>query len=393
MQNKLEVSDLPFDNKFIDKSSLKDEVAVIVGTRPGIIMLAPIVHELERRGIPYFIVHTGQHFSPSMDSQLFEDLGLPEPQYHLAETAKKRTHGGQTAVMLEGCEQAFMERKPKVVLVNGDANTNLAAALAARKLRISVGHIEAGERSFDWSMPEEHNRRIMDHISELLFTTNEKGAAQLKNEQVMGEIFVTGNTIADASINHAKIANEKSSVLDEMGLDKEAYIIMTSHREENVDDSSKLEAILVGAEKAAVKTGFPVLFLAHPRTQKRIEQFGLVDLVAQLGKVTVLGALRYLDFMQLLINSRAVLTDSGGVQQEAYVHERPCVTMRENTEWTETLSDGANRLCGATCPDKIADAVVDALKVEGIKWKPIFGDGMAAKRIVEVVARYMTKPQ
>lgn len=391
MKEEQKVGGLSFDNKFIDKDSLKNEVAVIVGTRPGIIMLAPVVHELERQGVPYFIVHTGQHFSPSMDSQLFEDLELPAPQYHFASTSEKRTHGGQTAVMLEECEKAFMERKPKVVLVNGDANTNLAAALAARKLRISIGHIEAGERSFDWSMPEEHNRRIMDHISELLFTTNEKGASQLKKEQVMGDVYVTGNTIADASMNHAAIANKKSRILDEMGLTREGYIIMTSHREENVDAPSKLEAILKGAEKTAAKVGLPVLFMAHPRTQKRIEQFGLQGLAAGLKGVSIFDALRYLDFMQLLINSKAVLTDSGGVQQEAYVHRRPCVTMRENTEWTETLSDSANRLSGATCPDKIADSVVEALQMKDISWKPIFGDGKASARIVNVVARYMAE--
>jgi len=351
-------------------------------------MLAPVIHALRNLGVPHFVIHTGQHYSPAMDSELFEDLDLPKPLYHLTGVAEKRTHAGQTGAMMVGCEEAFLERRPKLVLVNGDANTNLAAAIAARKLRIGLGHIEAGERSFDWRMPEEHNRRIMDHISELLFTTNEKGAEQLRKESVMGEIHVTGNTIVDASLNHGEIAKKRSDILGSLDLQPGEYMLMTSHREENVDSPELLKNIVEGAGEAGRRSGIPVVFPAHPRTVKRLSQFELDDLVARQSQVRVVEAMRYLDFLQLLMHSRVVLTDSGGVQQEAYIHERPCVTMRNNTEWTETLEDGSNRLSGATSSQVIADCVDEALALEPFSRKPYFGDGRAAERIAKISAGF-----
>jgi UDP-N-acetylglucosamine 2-epimerase (non-hydrolysing) len=375
--------------KFLTKENMEKEVCVVVGTRPGIIMLAPVIHELRKKGIPHFVIHTGQHYSPAMDSELFEDLHLTKPSYHLENVNEKLTHGGQTAVMLEGVETALLQRKPSIVLVNGDANTNLAAALAARKLRIAVGHIEAGERSFDWQMPEEHNRRIMDHISELLFATNEKGREQLIKESVMGHIHVTGNTIVDASLNHAKLAEMKSDVLESLDVSPGKFILMTAHREENADDKTRLWNILLGASRAGETLSLPVIFLAHPRTKKRIFQFGLEGRSESLPFLRILESMRYLDFMQLLTSARAVMTDSGGVQQEAYIHQKPCVTLRDNTEWTETLNNGANRLAGASDPEQITNKVCEAIAMGSIESEPIFGDGRASERIVSITKNFM----
>ena len=377
------------DRKFLSHGSLQREICVVVGTRPGIIMMAPLIHELMRKGVPHFVIHTGQHYSPAMDTELFEDLGLPQPAYHITDVHKKPTHGGQTAVMLEGCETAMIERKPRLVLVNGDANTNLAGALAARKLRLGVGHIEAGERSFDWRMPEEHNRRIVDHISDLLFTTNEKGAKHLRDENVVGDIHVTGNTIVDASVNHGILANSKSDISVRLGVEANGYILITSHREENVDDRDKLRNIIEGAAKTADAFAIPVLFPAHPRTLRRITEFNLHDMVKQARGLRLLEALRYLDFLQLLLHARLVLTDSGGVQQEAYIHRKSCVTLRDNTEWTETVELGANRLSGTDSSDMILARAKEAVECCNVNWPPIFGDGKAAERIVDLAVRYL----
>lgn len=376
--------------KFLTPEDLRKEVCVVVGTRPGIIMLAPVIHMLRKKNVPSFVIHTGQHYTPSMDSELFEDLNLPQPDYHLDGVSDKKTHGGQTAVMIEGCEKILFERPPRLVLVNGDANTNLAAALAARKLRIGVGHIEAGERSFDWRMPEEHNRRMIDHISDLLFTTNEQGKKHLIQEGVQGKIFVTGNTIADASINHAVLAKQRSSILNDFNLLPNQYIIMTSHREENVDDFNKLKNIIDGASFASEKLNIPVLFLAHPRTQKRIDEFNLRMHVNNAHGIIIKEALRYLDFMHLLINARIVLTDSGGVQQEAYIHQRPCVTLRDNTEWSGTLVNGANRLSDTDDPTKIIQSIFEASDIRKIEWPLLFGDGNASTRIVDVANQFIS---
>ncbi len=374
--------------KFFFQSDLNKEVCVIVGTRPGIIMLAPVIHALSKSNIPYFIIHTGQHYSGAMDSELFEDLDLPQPLYHLDGVAEKKTHGGQTAAMLEGCETALIERRPRLVLVNGDANTNLAGALAARKLRLGVGHIEAGERSFDWRMPEVHNRRMMDHISDLLFTTNEKGAKQLRRESVQGQIYVTGNTIVDASLRHARMASLNSNILEKLGLEKNQYILVTSHREENVDDPDRLKNILLGASLAADKTSLPAIFVMHPRTKKRLKEFNIIEDNKLGSNIILIDSVRYLDFMHLLINSSIVLTDSGGVQQEAYIHHKNAVTMRDNTEWTETLENGGNRLSGVDCIDRIVECAMQANGECTDVWPEIFGDGKAAERIITIASEF-----
>jgi UDP-N-acetylglucosamine 2-epimerase (non-hydrolysing) len=348
-------------------------------------MFAPIIHEFNRRSLAHFVIHTGQHYSPNMDAQFFEDLELPAPDYRLSGVADKRTHGGQTAAMLEGIERILFMRRPRLFLVGGDANTNLAGALAARKLRIIVGHVEAGERSYDWRMPEEHNRVVIDHISELLFVTSEHSVENLRREAIRGEIHLVGNPIVDASLQHLDLAMRKSDVLQRFGLQPKQYAILTTHREENVDSSTNLRSELEGVSAAARELDLRVLFPAHPRTLKRLREFRLLSWLSGLPLLTTTDAVGYLDFLALLANARLVFTDSGGVQQEACIHHVPCVTLRDNTEWRETLAIGANRLAGCD-PRRILTAAREALAGKA-NWPMAFGDGTTARQIAEIAER------
>jgi UDP-N-acetylglucosamine 2-epimerase (non-hydrolysing) len=373
------------DIKVLHGEELVPEAGIAVGTRPGIVMLAPVIHEFRRRGLPHFVIHTGQHYSPNMDAQFFAELDLPPPDCRLAGVAEKRTHGGQTAAMLEGIERVLMARRPCLFLVGGDANTNLAGALAARKLHIGLGHIEAGERSHDWRMPEEHNRVIIDHIADHLFATNAHSVANLERERVRGNIYLVGNPIVDASRQHLDLAMRTSDALVRFGLQPGGYAVLTIHREENADTEANLRGALEGTSGAACALGFPVLFLAHPRTRKRLGEFGLAEWAEALPGLAVADAVGYLDFLALLANARLVFTDSGGVQQEACIHKIPCVTLRDNTEWTETVTIGANRLAGCD-PRRILAAAGAALASER-RWPMPFGDGAAAARIAEISER------
>jgi UDP-N-acetylglucosamine 2-epimerase (non-hydrolysing) len=370
------------DIKTLQREDLGPEAGIVVGTRPGIVMLAPVIHEFRRRGLPHFVIHTGQHYSPNMDAQFFTELNLPPPDFRLAGVADKRTHGGQTAAMLEGIEEVLMARRPCLFLVGGDANTNLAGALAARKLHINLGHIEAGERSHDWRMPEEHNRVVIDHIADHLFATDVHSVANLERESVCGRIHLVGNPIVDASVQHLDLAMRTSDAVVRFGLEPGGYAVLTTHREENVDTESTLRGALNGVSGAAQALGFKVLFLAHPRTRKRLQEFGLARWAEALPSVTVADAVGYLDFLALIANARLVFTDSGGVQQEACIHKVPCVTLRDNTEWTETVTIGANRLAGCD-PRRILVAAREAMATTR-DWGAPFGAGGAAARIVDI---------
>jgi UDP-N-acetylglucosamine 2-epimerase (non-hydrolysing) len=375
--------------KILREDELREKVAVVVGTRPGIVMFSPIIRELERRRINYFIIHTGQHYSPNMDRRFFEDLKLPAPRYKLEHVQHCQYHGEQTAEMLKGCEQVLLKERPKIVLVGGDANTNLAGALAARKLRIRVGHVEAGERSYDWRMPEEHNRVIIDHISEYLFTTNEKGRENLLKDHIQGKVFVTGNPIVDAAFQNLEIAKESSNVLERFRLEPDDYFVLTLHREENVDILEHLEGVLEGSRRVIESCGTKIVFPAHPRTLRRLNEFGLNETAQCVRGLQIYEAVGYLDFLQLLANARLTLTDSGGVQQESCILHIPCVTLRENTEWTETLEIGANALAG-TDPERIAVQVEKMLRAPR-NWPDPFGDGRSAERIVEIVTHELRR--
>jgi UDP-N-acetylglucosamine 2-epimerase (non-hydrolysing) len=367
--------------KILHEDELEPKACVVVGTRPGIIMFGPIVRELTRQGVPHFILHTGQHYSYNMDRQLFEELELPEPDYTLDTVKLATLHGAQTAEMLRGCEEVFLSERPRLVLVSGDANTNLAGALAARKLHIQVGHVEAGERSYDWRMPEEHNRVLIDHLSDYLFATSEKGAENLRADSCRGKIVVTGNPIVDACREHLELAKSRSDVLERVGVEPGGYVAATVHREENTDSAAALAGIMEGMARVAEDLGRAVVFAVHPRTRKRLGEHGIE---AERPGVRLVDAVGYLDFLNLAARASLVLTDSGGVQQESCILGVPCVTLRESTEWTETLELGANRLAGAD-PERIAAAAREMSGASGT-WEQPFGDGHAAVRIVHAAA-------
>ncbi|MCZ7399990.1 MAG: UDP-N-acetylglucosamine 2-epimerase (non-hydrolyzing) [Candidatus Methanoperedens sp.] len=350
--------------------------AIILGTRPEIIKMSPVIRECERKHIEHFILHTGQHYSYNMDMVFFEQLGLPDAKYNL--DVGSGAHGEQTGKMLEGIEKVLMMEKPDAVLVQGDTNTVLAGALAAVKLGIKVGHVEAGLRSYDRRMPEEINRVLADHSSDYLFAPTEKSKNILLHEGIPeSRIFVTGNTIVDAVHQNLKIAKEKNT-LNELDI-KQDYFLVTAHRQENVDDPVRFTGIIAGLERLSQEFNIPVIYPIHPRSRKRIQEFG----IKINGSIILIDPVDFLDFLQLESNARLVLTDSGGVQEETCILGVPCVTLRDNTERPETIEVGSNVLAG-TEPGNIVECARDMLE-RGNKWNNPFGDGKAAERIGRVI--------
>jgi UDP-N-acetylglucosamine 2-epimerase (non-hydrolysing) len=352
-------------------------IAIILGTRPEIIKMAPIIRECERRSLDYFVLHTGQHYSYQMDSIFFEQLELPAARYNL--DAGSACHAEQTGRIMAGVEKILMDERPEAVLVQGDTNTVLAAALAACKLHIKVGHVEAGLRSYDRSMPEEINRVVADHISDYLFAPTENSKSNLLKEGIPEEkIHVTGNTIVDSVYQNLEISSKKADVLEKLGLKPKEYFLVTAHRAENVDNAKRLGEILMGLELVAKEFSLPVIFPIHPRTRKMVQQFGF-----ELCCIRAIEPVGFLEFLQLEAGARLALTDSGGVQEETCILGVPCVTLRENTERPETVDVGANVLAG-TGSERIIDGARRMLaRQEG--WENPFGDGTAGQRIIQIL--------
>jgi len=368
--------------KVLRKQDLQVKVCVVVGTRPGIIKFSPIIRELQQQNKEFFIVHTGQHYSYDMDKIFFDDLELPEPKYKLSKVKNERFHGGQTALMLKGLEDALLKEKPNIVLVGGDANTNLAGALAARKLRIPLGHIEAGLRSHDWRMPEEHNRVMIDHISDYLFAPTKQAQANLSECGIKGSVMVTGNTICDAVNQNIEIAQRKSKILKQLNLESGKYFLFTAHREETVDDEEVFKNVLQGLQKVASQYAESIVFPVHPRTKKRIDHFGLTTLISAIYTLQIIDPPGYLDFLMLLKHCKLVITDSGGIQEESCLLQVPCVTIRENTERPETVETGGNCIAGSN-PDNIVKSV-NRMLTSTKTWTNPFGEG-ASKKIVDAI--------
>ena len=352
-------------------------IVIILGTRPEIIKMSPVIRECEKQNLDYCIIHTGQHYSYEMDRVFFEELELPQPEYNL--DAGSGTHAEQTGKIMFGVERVLKNVKPDIILVEGDTNTVMAGALAATKLHIKVGHVEAGLRSYDRRMPEEINRIVADHVSDYLFAPTEKAKQNLLREGVEEDkIFVTGNTIVDAVYQNLEIAKRKVNVLKDLGLKPKEYFLVTAHRQENVDVKERLKGILKGLELIHEEFSMPVIFPIHPRTRRRIREFGL-----SLDGVTVNDPLGFLEFLQLEANARLVLTDSGGVQEETCILGVPCVTLRDNTERPETLEVGSNIIVG-TKREKILEGVKLMFNKEN-SWENPFGDGRAGERIIEIL--------
>ena len=359
------------------------KIAIIVGTRPEIIKMSPIIRECERlRGqgntdLDYFILHTGQHYSYNMDEVFFEQLELPEPKYNL--DVGSGTHAEQTGKILIGIENILKKERPDVVLVQGDTNTVLAGALAASKLHIKVGHVEAGLRSYDRTMPEETNRVLADHCSDFLFAPTKRSKQTLIAESIPeNKIFVTGNTIVDAVYQNLKIANKKANALGKLGLKEKEYFLVTTHRQENVDNKERFKGILTGLQEITKEYNLPVIYPIHPRSQKMISTHNL-----QSDGITLIDPLDMFSFLQLEQNAKLVLTDSGGIQEETCILGIPCVTLRDNTERPETLDVRSNMLAGVI-PEDIVNCV--SVMIENNKeWKNPFGDGNSGKRIVDIL--------
>jgi len=346
----------------------------VVGARPQFIKAAPVSAVLRRRH-EEILVHTGQHYDHQMSAVFFEQLAIPAPDHHLG--VGSGSHGEQTGTMLARLEAVMQRERPDVVLVYGDTNSTLAGALAAAKLTIPVAHVEAGLRSFNRAMPEEINRIVTDHLSNWLFAPSPHAERQLASEGLADHVHVVGDVMLDAVLQHAERARRVSSYPDAANVCAGMFYLCTVHRAENTDQPERLRNILAGL----ARLDRPVLLPLHPRTRKRLAEVGLVP-----GpNVRLIDPVGYLDMLQLERSAAVILTDSGGVQKEAYYLEVPCVTLRDETEWTETTDVGWNFLAG-TDPDAIV-AGVDQHRGAKRPHPPLYGSGDAAQQIVSVFDR------
>jgi UDP-N-acetylglucosamine 2-epimerase (non-hydrolysing) len=355
------------------------KISVILGTRPEIVKFSPVIRECERLGLNYFILHTGQHYSYSMDRVFFEQLELPSAKYNL--DVGSGLHGKQTAAMLAGIEEILMRESPDIVLVEGDTNTVLAGAIAATKLGIKVGHVEAGLRSYDRRMPEETNRVLTDHCSDYLFAPTFKSKEILIHEGIPEkQIFVVGNTAVDAVYQNLEISKSKSQILTKLGIREGKFILATSHRQENVDNKERFTCLIKGLQLVQNEFRAPLIYPIHPRARKQLELFGI-----NTEGLTLIDPLDYLSFLNLESKAILVLSDSGGVQEETCVFGVPCVTLRDNTERPETIDVGSNMLAG-TDPERILEA---AKKMINSKrgWVNPFGDGTSAQKIINILTK------
>lgn len=331
---------------------------------------------LRSRGHQEILVHTGQHYDPKMSGVFFSELGIPEPDVNLS--VGSGNHGETTGVMMAGIEKLCLEHKPDWLMVYGDTNSTLAGALVAAKLHVPIIHIEAGLRSFDKRMPEEVNRVLTDHVSDLLFCPTGVAVENLKNEGITEGVHQVGDIMLDSLLRVLPIAEEKSTAMEDFKLEKGTYTLVTMHRPSNTDDPKVLRGLLESMNGLG-----PVLFPMHPRCGQIIEQEGLRDVVAE--NIQITEPLGYLDLITVLKNARLAVTDSGGLQKEAYWLKIPCITLREQTEWVETVESGWNQLVGSSAGD-----FQEALKrVDTPQEHPDFyGDGHAAGKICDLVEGY-----
>jgi|SRR3989344_812951 len=375
------------------------KLAIVLGTRPEIIKMSPVIKECERLHINYSIFHTGQHYDYLMDKVFFEELGLRSKSLNL--NIGSGTHAETTGKIIIGLEKEFLKTKPDVVLVQGDTNTVLAGGLTSVKLHIKLAHIEAGLRSFDRRMPEEYNRIVVDHISDFLFAPTKLAEQNLKRESVTSSkllhydglykplIKMTGNTIVDAINQNLKLAKIKSNILNELNLVKGSYFLLTVHREENVDSKDRLVGILKAMEIISNHLDLTIIFPIHPRTQQRIAKFKLEHLVSGIKNLKIIKPVGFFDMLCLEANSKIILTDSGGVQEEACSMKIPCVVLRDTSDRIESVNVGAALLAGCNT-EKIFKCVNSLLNAKR-NWKNPFGDGKASERIIKTLQNYHNK--
>lgn len=354
------------------------KVLTIVGARPQFIKAAAVSRVIRDEfsdSLQESIVHTGQHFDANMSDVFFDELGIPTPKYNL--NIGGGSHGSMTGKMLSQIEKVLFEEKPDWVMIYGDTNSTLAGALAAAKLHTPIAHIEAGLRSFNMKMPEEINRVLSDRVSSLLLCPTEAAVNNLAVEGIVNGVHNVGDVMFDSSLLFREKANAKSRVLERLGLKRSEFILVTCHRAENTNDSQRLKSIFMALAEISVHT--KVVLPIHPRTRNYIEELGLSG---YLRNIVVTDPLPFLDMLMLEQNSRLILTDSGGVQKEAFFFNIPCITMRDETEWVETVDLGWNVLVGADC-QRILDAVSYAKN--GNHAMP-YGDGRASQKIAQLLA-------
>lgn len=357
------------------------KIGIILGTRPEIIKMSPIIRECIKNKVDFFILHTGQHYSYELDKKIFEDLNIPMPKYNL--NVGSQTYRKQVGLMVTDIKRVLSEDRPDVVIVQGDTISVLAGAMAASKLNIHVAHHEAGLRSHNSSMLEETNRIITDHISEYLFAPTKEALKNLRSERLADEkIFFIGNSIVDATYENLDIAKQKSTILKELGLSNKNYILVTAHRAENVDEPNRLRGIIKGIELATKELNIEAIYPIHPRTANRLKEFN-IEVPKSIRCINPVG---YLDFLNLESNATIMLTDSGGVQEEACILKVPCVTLRDETERPETVELGMNMIAG-TNSEKILNCVVEIMSRD-IKWENPFGDGKTSERIVKILQNF-----
>lgn len=352
------------------------KIVTVVGARPQFIKCAPVSRELQKEH-QEILVHTGQHYDPDMSGIFFEELHIPKPDYHL--DVGSASHGKQTGEILAKTEEVLIKEKPDLVLVYGDTNSTLGGALAAAKLHIPVAHVEAGLRSFDRTMPEEINRVVTDHISDLLFCPTQTSVDNLAAEGITKGVYLVGDVMADALAYNKELALKNSRICETLGLKTGTYLVLTVHRASNTDSQDAMNAI-IGALK---ESGMPVVFPVHPRTKKYLQNYGLWEHMPENIRIT--EPLGYLDMLCLMSHAQKILTDSGGVQKEAYMLGVPCITLRENTEWVETVEAGWNVLVGA---DK--ERIIKEIYRGGFeKQDPstCFGEGKTAEMIIAVLSQ------
>ena len=347
------------------------KILSVVGARPEFVQAAPLSRAL-RQNHQEVLVHTGQHYDYLMSQAFFDELGIPAPDYNL-ETGSG-SHARQTAEILVRLEEVVLWERPQLVIVRGDTNSTLAGALVASKLHIPVAHIEAGERSYDRRMPEEVNRLVADCVADLFFCASQEAVHRLASEGITQHVYWVGDVMLDAMIHNRPIARRNSSVLARLGLTPGSYALVTIHRAANTGDSSRLSKIV----EALNGTSETIVFPAHPRTRK-----ALARIDAQfVDHVKLIEPVAYFDMMMLEENARLIATDSGGVQREAYFLGVPCLTLRDETEWVETVAAGWNKLVG-TEPERILDAWFSFRPP--MERPPIFGDGTAGQRIAQIL--------
>lgn len=361
---------------------------MVLGARPQFIKSAPIIHEfLRKTNVKLQLINSGQHYDYELSRIFFEEMHLPRPLVDLK--VGSGSHAVQTGKAMMGVEGCILRAKPDLVLVPGDTNTTLAAALAAVKLNTPVGHIEAGARSYDMTMPEEVNRRLTDHVSTLLFAPTKTAARNLYSEGIRGKrVHLVGDTMVDALLTALPAASkQRNGLLSKLRACEYEYVLATAHRPANVDEPKRLKSIVEALVQ--ISKQLKVLFPAHPRIMNRLKAFRLIDRLKRSSGIVLTKPVGYLELITLLETATAVLTDSGGIQKEAFLLGVPCATMRRVTEWPETVQAGANVLVDAE-KNRILRAILSVAARGNTRKKPIhssnpFGDGNAARRIVNIV--------